>query len=145
MAVYAGFPAALRGLVLAQEIFAETADNPKQSTPSPTEIVKAYFTAFLGGDLEATLAMLSEDVTWTVQGAPNVPTVGTLQGKQHVKNWMLNFPKQFKPLVFELDHYFESDDEVIVTGRFKHLVLATKREVGSELAIHFITSIAVFR
>jgi len=136
MAIYAGFPAALRGLLLAQEIFTETADNPKQLTP--TETVQAYFTAFLSKDLEATLAMLSEDVRWTVQGAPNVPTVGMLQGKQQVRDWMLNFPKQFKPLVFELDRYFESGNEVIVTGRFKHLVLATEREVGSELAIHFI-------
>ncbi len=138
MAVYAGFPVALRGLLLAQEIFAEAANKPKQLTPSPTEIVQAYFATFLSGDLDATLAMLSEDVTWAVQGAPNVPTVGTLQGKQQVKDWMLNFPKQFKPLVFELDRYFESGDEVIVTGRFKHLVLTTQREVGSELAIHFI-------
>jgi len=138
MAVYAGFPTALRGLSLAQEIFTQVADTPKPSTLSPTEVVQAYFTAFLSGDLETTLAMLSEDVRWIVQGAPNVPTVGVLQGKQQVRDWMLNFPKQFKPLVFELDRYFESGDEVIVTGRFKHLVLATEREVGSELAIHFI-------
>lgn len=138
MAVYAGFPAALRGLFLAQEVFAEEAGNRKQSIKSPTEIVQAYYAAFLSGDLESTLAMLSEDVIWNVPGAPNVPTVGTLQGKEHVKDWMLDFPKQFKPLVFELERYFESGDEVIVTGRFKHLVLPTEREVGSELAIHFI-------
>lgn len=137
MAVYAGFPAALRGLFLAQEVFSAAADDLKPSTISPTKIVQAYFAAFLGGDLESTLAMLSEDVTWNVQGAPNVPTVGTLQGKEHVKAWMLDFPKQFKPLVFELDRYFESGNEVIVTGRFKHLVLSTKQEVDSELAIHF--------
>ncbi|MGI2908189.1 carboxymuconolactone decarboxylase family protein [Tolypothrix sp. VBCCA 56010] len=136
MAVYAGFPAALRGLFFAQEVFAEF-DHVKQPTKSPTEIVQAYFAAFLSGDLETTLSMLNEDVEWHVQGAPNVPTVGTLQGKEQVKAWMLDFPNYFKPLVFEVDRYFESADEVIVTGRFKHLVLSTHREVGSELAIHF--------
>ena len=88
--------------------------------------------------METTLSMLSEDVRWQVQGAPNVPTVGILQGKEQVKAWMLNFPKHFKPLTFELDRYFESGNEVIVTGRFRHLVLSTQREVGSDLSIHFI-------
>lgn len=107
---------------------------------SPTEIVQAYFAAFLSKDLETTLSMLSEEVQWHVQGAPNVPTVGMLWGKEHVKAWMLDFPKHFKPLAFELDRYFESGNEVIVTGRFKHLVLSTNQEVGSELAIHFIVN-----
>lgn len=136
MSVYAGFPAALRGLFLAQEVFSEY--EPPKSSKSPTEVVQDYFAAFLSGDAESALAMLSEDVTWHVQGAPNVPTVGLLQGKKQVRDWMLDFPKQFKSLALELERYFESGNEVIVTGRFKHLVLATKREVGSELAIHFI-------
>ncbi len=134
MALYAGFPAALRGLFLAQEVFAE---HEGKSTQSPIEIVKAYFDAFLKGDSAAVLSMLTDDVLWHVQGAPNVPTVGLWQGKEQVKQWLLNFPQQFKPLAFELDRYFESGDEVIVTGRFKHLALSTNREVGSELAIHF--------
>lgn len=114
-------------------------DRPTETANKiPTEIVQAYFAAFLSGDMEATLSMLSEDVKWHVQGASNVPTVGTLQGKEQVKAWMVDFPRHFKPLVFELDRYFESGNEVIVTGRFKHLVLLTHREVGSELAIHFI-------
>ena len=45
MAVYAGFPVALRGLLLAQEVFVENEMKGK-STKSPTEIVKAYFDAF---------------------------------------------------------------------------------------------------
>lgn len=57
--------------------------------------------------------------------------------KSQVRAWFLNFPKKFKLLAFELERYFESGDEVIVTGRFKHLALPTNREVGSELAIHF--------
>ena len=39
MAVYAGFPAALRGLTLAQEVFAEY-KNTGKSTESATEIAK---------------------------------------------------------------------------------------------------------
>lgn len=138
MAVYAGFPVALRGLFLAQEVFVEHEGKGK-STLCPTEIVKAYFDAFRKGDLEAVLSMVTDEVLWHVQGAPNVPTVGFWQGKEQVRQWMLNFPKKFKPLAFELDRYFESGDEVIVTGRFKHLALPTNREVGSELAVHFKT------
>ena len=135
MAVYAGFPVALRGLFLAQEVFAE--HESKGIAKSATEIVRAYFEAFLKGDLEAALSMLTDDIQWYVQGAPNVPTVGLWQGKEQVRAWFLNFPKKFKPLAFELERYFENGDEVIVTGRFKHLALPTNREVGSELAIHF--------
>jgi len=136
MSVYAGFPAALWGLFLAQQVFAEYS-NLKKLKRSPTEIVQAYFAAFLSGDIEATLSILSEDVQWHVQGAPNVPTVGILQGKEQVKSWMLDFPRHFQPLAFELERYFESGNEVIVTGKFQHLVLSTNRNVGSEFAIHF--------
>ena len=137
MAVYAGFPAALNGISAAKEVFSKH-DHSCPITKSLTEIVQAYFTTFLSGDMETTLSMLSEDVQWHVQGAPNVPTVGILNGKKQVEAWIINFPKHFKPLTFDLDRYFESGDEVIVTGRFKHLVLSTQKEVGSELAIHFI-------
>ena len=46
MAVYAGFPAALNGISVAKEVFAEH-DCLRLATKSPTEIVQAYFAAFL--------------------------------------------------------------------------------------------------
>jgi 4-carboxymuconolactone decarboxylase len=137
MAVYAGFPAALRALFNAKDVFSSRA--PEAAAPAtPAQIVEEYFKAFLGGDLEKALNMLTDDVVWHVQGAPNVPTVGVRHGKSAVRDWMVNFPLNFKPLDFELGRTFESGNEIIVTGRFRHLVLPTGREVGSELAIHFI-------
>jgi len=37
-------------------------------------IVKQYLNTFLSHDPEETLATLTDDIRWEVQGAPNVPT-----------------------------------------------------------------------
>jgi len=112
--------------------------NSTSTLVSPTQIVQEYFKAFQSGDVEKALGMLTDDVVWHVQGAPNVPTVGVRHGKEEVRKWIVNFPLNFKQLNFEVGRTFESGNEIIITGRFRLLVLPTRREVGSELAIHFI-------
>jgi ketosteroid isomerase-like protein len=41
-----------------------------------TTVVQAYFAAFARGDVHSAVNLLTEDVVWHVDGAPNVPTVG---------------------------------------------------------------------
>ncbi len=100
-------------------------------------VVESYFAAFGAGDLDGALALMTEDVIWHVDGAVSVSTVGLLRGREHVRRWLEGFPQNFEPLVFAIDRLFESGDEVMAVGRFRHTVLATSRTVGSDLAIRF--------
>lgn len=113
--------------------------EPRQQhrVTTPAGVVEAYFAAFGAGDIDGVLALLTEDVVWHVDGAVSVSTVGLLQGRERVRRWLESFPQNFKPLVFAIDRLFESGDEVVAIGRFRHTVLTTSRTAGSDVAIRF--------
>lgn len=104
---------------------------------APTGVVEAYFAAFGVGDIDGALALMTDDVIWHVDGGLGVSTVGLLQGRERVRRWLESFPRSFTPLVFAIDRLFESGDEVVAVGRFRHTVLVTSRSVGSDFAIRF--------
>lgn len=109
----------------------------KPPTASPTHVVQDYFTAFGRGDIDGVLAVLSDDVVWHVDGTTSVSTVGLLRGRDRVKEWLIAFPANFIPRVFAIDRLFESGDQVIAIGRFRHTIASTGNTVGSDLAIRF--------
>jgi 3-oxoadipate enol-lactonase len=104
---------------------------------TPGAVVQSYFDAFGAGDLDAALALLTDDVVWHVDGALSVPTIGLVRGRERVRRWLTEFPDGFTPRVFAIDRLFENGDEVVATGRFRHLARRTGRVVGSDLAIRF--------
>lgn len=106
---------------------------------TPVQIVQEYLNNFFAQEVSKTLEMMTDDVVWHVQGAPNVPTVGIQRGKEEVRKWMELFPLNFRPLYFKTYRFFESGDEVVFTGGFRYLVLSTGNEVSSEFAAHCVT------
>ena len=111
--------------------------DPALPAITPAEVVGAYFSAFGAGDLNGALTLLAEDVVWHVDGSTAVPTIGLLRGRERVRQWLSDFPDHFTPRVFAIDRLFESGDDVMTVGRFRHLARATGRVVGSDLAIRF--------
>lgn len=103
----------------------------------PVQVIKEYFSAFSSGNVQNILRLLDEKVVWNVAGATNVSTVGLLQGKEQVKKWLENFPKNFQPIDFEIDNFFAKGTDVLVTGRFRHKIITTHRVAGSDLVIYF--------
>lgn len=103
-------------------------------TLKSSEVVKNYLDTFFTKDIEKTLNCLTEDVIWHVQGASDVPTIGTRKGKEEVRTWLELFPTNFKPLEFEIERFFDQDDECVVTGHFKHEILSTGKIFASEFA-----------
>lgn len=77
---------------------------------------------------------MTDDIIWQVQGAAEVPTVGIRHGKAEVRKWLALFPANFKPLTFEIERYFDQDDECVVTGQLKYQNVNTKKEFASEFA-----------
>ncbi len=107
---------------------------------TPLQTVQAYFAAFNEGKIQETLDLLDDNVIWNIMGDPNVTTVGFLQGKDRVLRWMKSFPLNFAPLDFEIEDYFTTGSEVIVTGRFRHKIISTGRVAGSDMMIRFVVN-----
>jgi len=101
---------------------------------TPGEVVEHYLDTFFKKDIDKTLECLTDDVVWKVQGAADVPTIGLLHGKEEVRAWMALFPLNFEPLEFHISRTFESGDQVVITGHFKHRILSTGREFASDFA-----------
>ncbi|WP_158169964.1 nuclear transport factor 2 family protein [Mycolicibacterium smegmatis] len=97
-------------------------------------VVQNYFDTFFSHDIDQTLECLTDDVRWHVQGAPDVPTIGTRRGKDEVREWMLLFPRHFQPLSFAIEHTFEHGDHVVVVGHFSHRIIDTGKEFSSDFA-----------
>ena len=104
------------------------------SEMTPGQVVQHYLDTFFKKDIDKTLDCLTDDVIWKVQGAPDVPTIGVRNGKEEVRAWMALFPVNFEPLEFEVERTFESGDQVVITGRFKHRILSTGHEFSSDFA-----------
>jgi len=101
---------------------------------TPAQVVQHYLDTFFKKDVEKTLQCLTEDVIWKVQGAADVPTIGLRRGRDQVREWMALFPVNFEPLEFHIERTFESGDQVVIIGNFKHRILSTGKEFASDFA-----------
>jgi len=99
------------------------------------QVVQSYLDMFFSKDLEKTLACLTDDVVWKVQGAPDVPTIGVRHGKDAVREWMALFPPNFEPLDFQVERIFESGDQAVLTGHFTHRIVSTGKTFSSDFAV----------
>lgn len=104
---------------------------------SAVDIARAFLAAFGERDIDAALTLLTEDVVWHVDGAPEVPTVGLLEGRDRVKQWILDFPNWFEPREFDISVACGSTDEALMWGRFHYVVRATGRPVEGDFAMRF--------
>lgn len=101
------------------------------------KIVKDYFEKFLSGNKAKAFELLDDDVTWTVKGSDNVPTVGLRKGKAEVDDFFEKFQQTFEPKEFNIDHYFGKGDLVFAIGNFTHLIKTSKELVSSDWLIEF--------
>ncbi|MCV7032296.1 nuclear transport factor 2 family protein [Mycobacterium sherrisii] len=104
------------------------------SGPTAGQVVQHYLDVFFSHDVDKTLQCLTDDVSWHVQGAPDVPTTGARRGKAQVREWLALFPKHFRPLSFRIHRIFESGHEVVVIGHFSHRIIDTGNEFTSDFA-----------
>lgn len=101
---------------------------------TPSQVVRHYLDTFFKKDVDKTLECLTDDVIWKVQGAADVPTIGVRRGRDEVRAWMALFPDHFEPLDFHVERTFESGDQVVITGHFRHRILSTGKVFVSDFA-----------
>jgi uncharacterized protein len=103
--------------------------------PSPTETAAAFLQAFGSGDLDATLALLHEDLVLDVPGASAVPWTGRRLGRDGAAEFFALLGEHLEPEAFEVDKVLGDDETAVVLGRFAQRVKRSGDTFASEFAL----------
>lgn len=110
--------------------------NKEEKNQNTANTINAYFEAFAQGNIEKAVDLLTDDVFWHVDGDPAVFSIGLMSGKTQVGKWMKKFPKEFRPIAFNIKHTFIDGNEAVVLGDFRYAVIKTGHFISSDIAIH---------
>tara|TARA_R110000787_G_scaffold52283_4_gene123180 strand:+ start:188 stop:679 length:492 start_codon:yes stop_codon:yes gene_type:complete len=116
--------AASTGIALAGSAIAQTVDE----TQASFETVMAFMGAMGGGDMEATGALMADDMVWQNEGDPALPWIGTWEGKETIFGFLGTFSQNVQVIHWENQDAFASGDTVAVFGRMKLRLTASGAE-----------------
>ena len=97
---------------------------------SHVSIVQELYAAFLAGDVEAILDLLTEDVTFILPELPGVPLQTTYLGKKGFRQFLADREPALTYTAFNPQQYFSDQDHVIVLGNTEGTVKATGKAFG---------------
>jgi ketosteroid isomerase-like protein len=96
------------------------------STDQNVQTVRNFFAAAFGGDKEATLALLAEDIEWIVPGK-DWPLAGTFRGHAGVAELVKTESETMEMSLSEPREFIGQGDRVLVVGFAKGKVKATNK------------------
>jgi uncharacterized protein len=106
--------------------------------PTKLEIVKACFTAFQRGDIDAIQKMSDENVEWIEPGDPAaIPFAGHGKTKYSQAEFFRIVGETSDMLKFEPQQYVTSGNHVVALGFWELRVKATEKVVRSDWAVDF--------
>jgi uncharacterized protein len=108
------------------------------STERNIEVVKAFFAAAFGGDKDAMLALVADDIEWIVPG-DDWPLAGTHRGHEGLATLLKVEAEQMAMTLSEPREFIAQGDRVIVVGYAEGAVRAT----GKSFKDHWIFAITV--
>ncbi|PWU02178.1 MAG: ketosteroid isomerase [Terriglobia bacterium] len=98
------------------------------------QIVQEAYSAFSRGDIPGLLATLTEDVTWTMPGEPEIPFAGKRSGKAGAAEFFRRLNESDEVLNFEPREFFANGDKVVVLGLYRARARATGKIVENDWA-----------
>jgi hypothetical protein len=101
------------------------------STEANITFVKNAYANFLGGNVDAILDTLTDDVEWITPGA-GVPTAGTRHGKAEVAQFFQLVAATWDFTAFEPREYVASGDTVVAIGYYTAIARATGKAMASD-------------
>ena len=104
-----------------------------------TQIVKDAYAAFLRGDVEGIVGLVTDDVEWEgVKGTEGVlPQSGVRRGKDGVRLFFAQVNDTIAFERFELKQYIASDAAVVALGYYAGKAKATGNSMGSDWVMVF--------
>ena len=111
--------AAATGLALSAPASAQTADDETQAS---FDTVMAFMGAMGGGDMDSMGELMADDMVWQNEGDPDLPWIGTWEGKETIFGFLGTFSENVQVTHWENQDAFASGDTVAVFGRMKLLL-----------------------
>jgi uncharacterized protein len=108
------------------------------STERNVEIVKAFFAAAFGGDKDAMLALVADDIEWVVPG-DNWPLAGTHRGHEGLAALLKVEAEQMAMTLSEPREFIAQGNRVLVVGYAEGAV----RTTGKSFKDHWIFAITI--
>ncbi len=108
------------------------------SAEANTDIVKQSYEAFFQGDMDAMLALYSEEVDWEVYGPSSMPTTGRHRGKDGVRAFFGKVDDLLENESFEIQQHVAQDDTVVVLGEYRWRSKVTERVLQAHF-VHVVT------
>ena len=108
--------AASTGIALACSAIAQTDSDETQAS---FDTVMAFMGAMGGGDMDAMAALMADDMVWQNEGDPDLPWIGTWEGKEAIFGFLGAFSQNVQVTHWENQDAFASGDTVAVFGRMK--------------------------
>lgn len=112
-------------------------DRPNQATGN-IERVRQLYSAFLQGDIDGILEMLSPNVEWCEPENPFNPAAGSRRGHAGFLEWVRIGKDAEEVLVLEPRQFLSNEDVVGVVGYTKCLAKPTGRTYEMDF-VHVIT------
>jgi uncharacterized protein len=108
------------------------------STERNIEVVKAFFAAAFGGDKDAMLALVADDIEWIVPG-DHWPLAGTHRGHEGLAALLKVEAEQMAMTLSEPREFIAQGNRVLVVGYAEGAVRAT----GRAFKDHWIFAITI--
>jgi ketosteroid isomerase-like protein len=105
------------------------------TTPPPTQVVQALFTALGNPDRREVLALLTDDVEWWVAGPPQIPYAGTFRGRDDVARFFAAFDGAIDYESWDAQQVIAEGDTVVVLGDERWRGKASGRAVDNPWAL----------
>ena len=97
------------------------------------QTIHKVYAAFEKGDVEGVISMLTDGVTWTTPGPPDIiPYAGQRQGHDQVTGYFETFGQAAQTISFEPRRFFAHDDMVVVLGHYTLSVVKTGKVVDND-------------
>ena len=102
------------------------------------EVIHQAYAAFGQGNVPGVLAMLTEDVSWSTPGPPDlIPYAGLRKGHEQVAGYFEAFGGAVEVTEFEPQTFFAEDDMVVVLGYYAFRVKSTAKAVDIDWVHEF--------
>jgi uncharacterized protein len=102
------------------------------------QTIHEVYDAFGKGDVEGVISMLTDGVTWTTPGPPDViPYAGERRGQDEVTGYFEAFGESTETTAFEPQKFFADGDMVVVLGHYTFDVRSTGKVVDNDFVHTF--------
>jgi ketosteroid isomerase-like protein len=101
------------------------------------ELVRGYYDAWNGGDVDAVVAALASDVEW--HGHPRLPEPGPYRGRGQVERWMDQFREAWGELSAEPVELLDAGESVVALVHMKGRGRGSGVEVRGGVDVHVMT------